>query len=630
VELVTRLGSPLRLRALILASATAAIVIAAVTSQGAYFSQSWGWVALAFLVPTTVLLLLERVTVPGRLRIAFAAAMGGLTVWIALSALWSVSPAGSVREIERMLVYVGVALALALAMRRGDERALLAGALAGITAVSGYALATRLLPGRFDTFSSPELPYRLAEPIGYWNSLGLLAALGIVLAIGLAAHARRQLSVAGAAATLPILVTTLYFTFSRGAWGSLAVGLVLMTALDPRRLRLAWTAVVIAPASVAAVAIASRQEALTREDAVLTEWERQGHRLALVVAALAVGSALLALLARAVARWAPAGRRSRLAFDLVLGAVALAAVAGSLVATGGPAGAVRDVRNGFESDAVAGADLNSRLFSASGNGRAEQLRVSWEAGREKVVSGNGAGSFEYLWYERRPTQLVVRDGHSLYFETFAELGVVGLALLALVVLLPFLGGVRSRRSRAVPAGLGALATWATASSLDWHWEVAGVTMTAFLVGAAGLLASDRGGRRPLGSGLRFALAGAGVALSVLAAVSLVGNQALFAGREAIARKEWRDARTHADRARTLLPWSHEPEIVLGDAYAGLGDRDGALGAYRDAVETDPRNWVAWLRVAQVASGSERAQAYARVRELNPREGTLPGEDVAEG
>ena len=40
---------------------------------------------------------------------------------------------------------------------------------------------------------------------------------------------------------------------------------------------------------------------------------------------------------------------------------------------------------------------------------------------------------------------------------------------------------------------------------------------------------------------------------------------------------------------------------------------------------DPRNWVAWLRLAQVARGAERNAAYDRVRELNPLEEGLPGE-----
>jgi hypothetical protein len=116
-----------------------------------------------------------------------------------------------------------------------------------------------------------------------------------------------------------------------------------------------------------------------------------------------------------------------------------------------------------------------------------------------------------------------------------------------------------------------------------------------------------------------------VLLSVFAVWSLVGNQALYAARDAVARDDWSSARKDARRARALLFWSYEPELVLGDAAAGSGDREGALRAYRDAVAHDPNNWVAWLRLAQVARGSERAAAYDRVRLLNPREEGLPGE-----
>jgi tetratricopeptide (TPR) repeat protein len=151
-----------------------------------------------------------------------------------------------------------------------------------------------------------------------------------------------------------------------------------------------------------------------------------------------------------------------------------------------------------------------------------------------------------------------------------------------------------------------------------------LTTTALLVGSSGLLVSERRPRGLLHPGSRLALFGVTATLSVLAVWSLVGNQALFAGREAVAREDWTDARDHARRAEALLVWSYEPQFVLGDAAAGLGDRDGALRAYRDAVATDPRNWVAWFRLAQVARGAERSAAYHRVRRLNPLEEGLPG------
>ena len=178
-------------RTLIVAGAVAAIVIAANASQGAYFSQSWGWVALAFLVPTTVLLILDRVSVPGRLRIVFATFMGALGLWIALSTAWSISTSASVREVERMLVYVALALAVALVLRRGDGPGVFAGTFVGIAVISSYGLATRLFPDRFDTVEDPFNAYRLAEPLGYWNAFALLSAIGAILAVGVVAHARR-------------------------------------------------------------------------------------------------------------------------------------------------------------------------------------------------------------------------------------------------------------------------------------------------------------------------------------------------------------------------------------------------------------------------------------------------------
>jgi hypothetical protein len=230
-----------------------------------------------------------------------------------------------------------------------------------------------------------------------------------------------------------------------------------------------------------------------------------------------------------------------------------------------------------------------------------------------------------MWYERRSNPLVVRDGHSLYMETLAELGVVGLLILACALLIPIGAAISARSQRFVATGLGAFVAWCAAASLDWHWEMVGVTMTALLAGSIGLLAAERsalGEPRPRARG---ALIGGTVVVSVLAVWSLVGNQALFASREALGHKEWNEAREDGRRAEALLFWSAEPELALGDAAAGLGDREGALRAYRAAVRTDPRSWVTWLDVAQVARGAERAAAYRRVHALNPVDRKLPGE-----
>jgi O-Antigen ligase len=613
-------------RTFVVAAAVAAIVVAANASQGAYFSQSWGWVALAFLVPTSLLLIVDGVNAPGRLRWLFAALMAGFGVWIALSATWSISSAASVREVERMLVYVALALAVALVLRRGDGPAVLAGIVMGVGLICTYALGTRLLPDRLHTYDATINSYRLAAPLGYWNSLGLLSSMGVLLAVGFVAHARRTPQALASALAIPVAFTTLYFTFSRGAWAALALGLLAAVAVDPRRIRLLWTSLAVFLPAALVIAYASTLDALTSEGAPQAVATRQGHRLALVMCATVAATVLLAWAARWLSRRIEVSGRERRRFDIALLSVAAAVVVVALIVAGGPLTAFDNIRDRFNAEPTAGGvDLNNRLFSVSGNGRSAQLRVAWNAGRDRPLIGNGSGTFEYIWYQHRPDLLVVRDAHSLYVETFAELGVVGVALLVAVLLVLVVGAIRARRMRFAAASFGAFVAWSAAVAVDWHWEMVGVTLTALLAGAVGVVSAERGVPGRLRGPARPALIAAGVLLSLGAVWSLVGNQALFAGQEALARKDWVHASDHARRAKALLFWSAEPELVLGDAAAGLGDRQGALREYRDAVATDPRSWVAWLRLAQVARGAERADAYRRVRQLNPREEGLPGE-----
>jgi hypothetical protein len=417
----------------------------------------------------------------------------------------------------------------------------------------------------------------------------------------------------------------LYFTFSRGSWIALGFGVITAVVLDPRRLRMLATAAIVAPASIAAVAYASRQTALTTEDAAAVAAEREGHRLAVALLALVAFSAALGVIAAHAANRFRVGTRGRRIANVALTAGAVAGVAAALLAAGGPAAALSELRERFEAAPTGGADLNDRLFSISSNGREETIEVAWNVGRDHALAGRGAGTFEYVWYEQRPSLQIVRDAHSLYAEVFSEIGVVGLALLLAGLALPVAAAVRARRTRFVAPAIGAYLAWAAAAGLDWHWEMVGPTSTALLVGSVALLSAERRPGLAISAGSRLALVGVTGTLSVLAVASLVGNQALFAARDAVEREDGEAALDHARRAEELLFWSHEPELVLGDARAQLADRAGALSAYRDAVAEDPENWVAWLRLAQAARGDERRASYDRVRTLNPREEGLPGE-----
>ena len=353
-----------RLRTWLVGAAVAALLTAANASHGGYFAQSWGWIALAFAASVSLTLILGLATTPGWLRLAFAALMTAFGAWVALSVTWSLTPSGSMREVERMLVYIGLAGAVGLVVRRGDAIGLAAGACVGTVAVTGYGLATRLFPDWLESYDSPIVNYRLAEPIGYWNALGLLAVLGILLAFGFVAHARGLRSVAVAGASLPILATTLYFTFSRGAWAALAIGVVALVALDARRLRLIWTALVVVPVSVVGVAVASQQESLTTEDASAADAAGEGHRLALVLLGLVVASGALAVAARWVALRVPAPGWTRRAVDVALAGLALAAVVTAVALAGGPADAYAEIEHRFDASLAARPVTSTTVSSA--------------------------------------------------------------------------------------------------------------------------------------------------------------------------------------------------------------------------------------------------------------------------
>ena len=110
-----------------------------------------------------------------------------------------------------------------------------------------------------------------------------------------------------------------------------------------------------------------------------------------------------------------------------------------------------------------------------------------------LLAGNGGGTFQLLWDPRAPYYSSVENAHSLYVETLAETGVVGLALLGSFFLLVLGAAVmlcrRSRyEARVRAAGLtGALIAFTVGAAADWLWQVP-VLPAAFLLLAAALLA----------------------------------------------------------------------------------------------------------------------------------------------
>ena len=422
------------------------------------------------------------------------AALGGLVllcVLTGLSLLWAPVAGTALDDVQRLLLYVP-AFACGLAVLRHPAAARLAEPLllAAIAGAVAYGLSDRLLPGVVELERVLSAGDRLAWPLGYWNGTGAFAAIGILLAAGLAGDPDRRpaLRAAAAAAGAP-LGLALYLTFSRGALGALAAGLCLLLALAPTRERLRAAVVVAGSGAVAALVAELALPAVAEVESD----PGQGAAMLAVLAVLMGAAAALQARDPAPATSSPSPttsspspttsspRRVPWLRPAALAALALA-LAGSVAAVAG------SERAGGRADPGAGP---GRLASVQSN-RYEYWRVAVRTFADQPPAGAGAGAFRAVWLRERPFRESVRDAHSLYLETAAELGLAGLALLAL-----FLGGIATGAVRALrragpalaPAAAG-VATWALHAGLDWDWELPALSLVALLLAARLLAASE--------------------------------------------------------------------------------------------------------------------------------------------
>jgi hypothetical protein len=557
--------------------------------QGGYSPTSWVWGA-ALLVVTAVGLFIGRPAQPSRPELVFLAALAGLLAWTLLSYSWSLDATATVAEGERLVLYLATATALLTLSGAATRGALLVGVLAAASVLCLAGLADVLVGDDAigPLSADPGSPLRLAEPLGYANAVAILAAMGALLALGLGAATDLVVARAVCLALPPPLLATLYFTYGRGAWLALGIGLAAALAAGPNRRRFGVAALAGAPPAFAAVLAAATVE---------------GHGLltaAIVLCAAAAAASGLVLTSLE--------HRFDVRFAAALGAAALVAAAVVVVVTGGPVDLVRDAEHSFTTPTHAGGGP-ARLLTLSGSSRIDYWRVAAEDVGDHPVLGSGAGSYRRYWYRHRPAPQPARDAHSLYLETLAELGPLGLALLVVMLSAPLVAGIRTRDAL-TPAALGPLAAFLAHAGQDWDWEMPAVTVTA-LVCALALLLSARAREAPLPPVVSTVAAGTAVVLAALALLAYTGNREV-----AVAESGQPSA---ARRAARLQPWSAEPWRLLGEAQLARGEVSAARASFRKGLDRDDGDWELWLDLALATDGAERAQAIERARELNPRD-----------
>jgi hypothetical protein len=598
------------------ALAVAALVVVLARGSGGYFPSDWGLALLACaLLAAGAVLVRDRLDA-GLLDAAFAGGLLAFVGWTALSALWADSAGPPVEDAERALVYAAAAAALALAVPRDAVDAVALGVFAAAVAICLYGLVAHLFPGELGRAYDPAADYQVDQPIGYANAMGIVAVVGLLLALGLALHGGAVVRVVAGAATVP-LAATLVLTFSRGSLVALALALPVLVLLEAEpREPVRRAALLLVPAA-AGVVVALRTPDVFEPGRDLATASDGGRRLAVVLAALTVVAGALAV------------PRPRLRRRAVVGAAALAAaLAVATVLVGGPVDVVSRAADAFaaETPSVTRDQLGRQLLTASGN-RPEYWRVALDVARAHPLAGSGGGTYERAWLRERPIDESVRNAHSLYLETLAELGAVGLVLLLAALAVPVAAVARAGaagRRPVVPSLAAAYAASLVHAGVDWDWEVPAVTILAVACGGALVVAARTG--PPVGLAARRRAAALAVLAPVVAVALVVhvGNRAVAAGEAALLRDDPAAAASSARRAIDWLPWSAEGRLLLGEAELAAGDTAAARVSIGRALERDAGDWSAWYLLAAASRGVEARAALARAAELNPR-----SPDVAE-
>ena len=567
----------------------------------------------------------------GPLAVA-AGALSLLALWILVSRSWSHAPARSNVEFTRTMLYLA-ALVLFGSLPQSDSRLrwMVRGLWAAVSAICLIALTTRVLPEVWPT-SPTYANDRLSYPVTYWNTLGLLGALAVLLSLHVSAsRGEPRWLRAVAAGLIPLHALTVYFTFSRAAILVGLLGIAVFALLVRTRGLVAAVAAVIVPAAIA-VAAGVAADRLATDHPADAVGISQGKHVALIALACALAAALLRA---AGARWERRERRLQLSSGarrkLRLASVAALVVAAVAAVAAGAPGRVSERFKAAPS--ASEGDLRTRLLDPSGNGRTAQWRAALDAFSGSPLQGQGAGTYQLAWERHRPTDVYVKDAHALYFEMLGELGVVGLGLLVIALAAIGYGAVQAlrRRRHSLHAVLAAgLLMWAVRAGVDWDWEMPVVTVLVFALGGALMARPHEEApeaaevRAWPGDTARTVLAIGFLVAAALPALVAISDARLRRAETALRGGDCRAASADAFSALDMVAQEPRAYEIIGYCDRESGFPRAALRAFERARAYDPGNWQYDFDVAlaQAQIGVDPLRRTAVARAENPHEQIL--------
>lgn len=588
----------------------------------------------------------------GALTVALFAA---LTAWTALSILWSVQPDDSWQATNLTIAYLAAFAGAASLARIAPERwRALVGAVALATVVlAGYGLLSKVFPAAGDQYG------RLQSPLGYWNATGAIAAMG--LAPCLWAWTRRDsgpilrgLAVPGAA----VLISVVVLSYSRTSVVIAVIAVACWLAVVPRRLS---CALMLALSAIGAAVIsgwALSRPALTSDNQPLSLRAPAGHTfgVVLLVCVLALTAAGIAAAVASDRVAVPAAVRRRIGAVLLIG-VALLPVLGVVGLAESSRGLTGEISHAWTSltSIKATVATSAARLGELGSSRPLYWHEGINVADHALLKGVGALGFATARARYNPTRAdVVVHAHSFVVQTFADLGLIGLAI-SLALLIAW--GVEAARAVAFGRRWAAFAPDAVAereglialllvaigfgvdSGIDWTWYFQAVTVPALL--CAGWLVGRGPLLEPVGRAARgvsiLARPAIGAAVTALAAVALVccwliwqplrSAQALASAENDVANQQLRGAFADAHSAVDSDPLAVQPLFVLSALYQSTGNMTAARAQLVRAVRLQPDNPVTWLQLGTFDWKIKRQLLVAlpslqRAYELDPTDPTI--------
>ena len=582
-----------------------------------------------------------------RAALACGGCLAALCLLAGLSIVWASDPGRAFEDVARLSAYLGLFVLVVLASRRNSSDAWARGIAAGLAGLAAAALLAFFQPSLFgDAATSlasaiPSAAGRLSYPVGYWNGLGACMALAVILLGWLAAGAQTRQGRATATAFLALAVLALDLTQSLGGLAAAVVGAVAVVGFAQNRAGLAAGAAPGLLAGAVLVLVGSRFDALAAGVGDPGFAAAGDAMLPITIAgALAAAGVRWALDERIQAVSVPRPRIPRAA-AIAIGLVALVAA----VVVVNPVqrwddfkdpGALAELPESGEGAApVAG-----EFATAAGNGRYQWWTEALDAFGSKPLTGIGAGNYELYWNAHHTLPVVVADAHSLYIETLAELGPLGLIFVLGFLATAIAAGIGRRASvrGGVAVWLGVIAAGITRQRASGpgrsprrrsRWCSPPPSSPARRPCGRGGRAGSQNGSHSLAErfagapsarerfGLGVAVLLAGFACIWISGVGFLVELQLSESRSAFDRGDFEEAASNASYAGAIEPWAAAPRLQLAQAEEARGRYHEARIAALEGIDRSPDDWRGYVVLARIeARDGQRVAAEEALRTAN--------------